>query len=339
MKSFASDNYASVHPEALKAMMRVNDGHAMAYGADSVTQEAQAKIREVFGDCESFFVFNGTGANVVGLSALLKSYEAVICTEQSHISVDECGAVERIVGVKLVDLAAPSAKIIPEQIYAATLNHGNEHQVQARVLSLTQSTEKGTLYSLSELQALKKAAKDRGLFVHMDGARFANAVAALGVNPREIIDAAGVDVLSLGGTKNGLMMAEAVVVFNPEIAKQMKFYRKQNMQLASKMRYLSAQFLVYFDFWLENAKHANAMAQKLLKGLQNFSQIEISEKTEVNAVFAKLPREIIRPLQEKHPFYVWDETKNEVRLMCSFDTSDEDIDSFVGTLKGFLKKT
>jgi threonine aldolase len=161
----------------------------------------------------------------------------------------------------------------------------------------------------------------------------------LSVSPREIINAAGVDVLSLGGTKNGLMMAEAIVVFNPEIAQQIKFHRKQKMQLASKMRYISAQFLVYFDFWLENAKQANMMTQKLLKELQKFPEVEITEKTEVNAIFAKLPREIIRPLQDKHPFYVWDETKNEVRLMCSFDTSDEDIDSFVGTLKGFLKRT
>lgn len=336
MKSFASDNYASVHPAVLESLLRVNSEHAIAYGADPISEAAVQKVSDVFGPCESFFVFTGTGANVISLFSLLKPFEAVICSDQAHINVDECGALERIAGAKIVDVSCIDAKLLPEQILAATMNHGNEHQSQVKVVSITQSNERGSLYSLAELQAIKKVARDRSLRVHMDGARFANAVAALQVSPREIIEAAGVDILSLGGTKNGLMGAEAILVFNPEIVQTLKFYRKQCMQLASKMRYVSAQFLVYFDFWLDNARHANAMAKKLAHELAKIPEIKITNSVEVNAVFAVLPRRIIQPLQKQFPFYIWDEAKDEVRLMCSFDTQDEDVAAFIAALKSLL---
>jgi threonine aldolase len=214
-------------------------------------------------------------------------------------------------------------------------NYGNEHQVQAKVLSLTQSTERGTVYQLKELESLKVFAKGKGMKVFMDGARFANATASLGVSPRKIVEAAGLDILSLGGTKNGMMLGELVLVFNPEIAAEMKFYRKQVMQLSSKMRYISAQFLAYFenDLWLENATHANAMAKKLAEKLSGMENVVLSENVEANSVFVKIPKNCISPLQEEYPFYVWDEEINEVRWMCSFDTTEDEINRFVKRVK------
>ncbi len=344
VKSFASDNYASIHPKILQAISAANEGHAVSYGADIWTQKLNEKIKAIFGShAEAFPVFNGTGANVVSLASILKSYEAVLCSNYSHTHMDECGAAERLIGTKLIDVPTQDAKLTPEILEPHTLNFGNEHQVQARVLSITQSTERGTVYTIEELKALGDFAKTKKIRVCMDGARFANAVAALNVNPREIVEAAGVELLSFGGTKNGLMLGELVVSFNPEVSSHMKFYRKQYMQLTSKMRYISAQFCEYFEnnLWIENAKHANAMNQYLLSELQAVSKVEITVKPEVNAIFAKIPKSIIQPLQKDFPFYIWEELPSEecseVRWMTSFDTSKEDVHMFVKRIKELTK--
>lgn len=336
MKAFASDNYASIHPKILKSIEAANAGHAKAYGADPWTEKLNDKIKDLFGShVEVFPVFNGSGANVLSLKTLTKPYEAVLCTHVAHINVDECGAPEAFMGVKLIDLPCLDGKLSAEKINPFTLNYGNEHQVQAKVLSLTQSTERGTVYQIKELESLKAFAKGKGMKIFMDGARFANATASLGVSPRKIVEAAGLDILSLGGTKNGLMLGELVLVFNPEIAAEMKFYRKQAMQLASKMRFISAQFLAYFenDLWLENATHANAMAKTLAEKLSDIENIVLCENVEANSVFVKIPRNAIEPLQKDYPFYVWDEEINEVRWMCSFDTTEDEINRFVKRVK------
>jgi len=344
VKSFASDNYAAIHPKILKAISDANDGHAVSYGADLWTEKLNEKIKDLFGShAEAFPVFNGTGANVVSLASILKSYEAVLCSNYSHTHMDECGAAERLIGTKLIDIQTHNAKLTPEMLEPYTLNYGNEHQVQARVLSLTQSTERGTVYSINELKALGDFAKSKKIRVCMDGARFANAVAALNVKPREVVEAAGVELLSFGGTKNGLMLGEIVVSFNPEVSSHMKFYRKQIMQLASKMRYISAQFCAYLegDLWIENAKHANAMRQYLVSKLESVPSVQMTVTPEVNAIFAKVPKQVIEPLQKDFPFYVWDELPNEkdseVRWMTSFDTTQEDVDLFVKRIKELSK--
>ena len=341
MKSFASDNYASVHPRILKAIENANKGHAKAYGYDPYSEELQDIIQDIFGKGASAFpVFNGSGANVIGLKSLCKSYEAILCSDVSHINVDECGAAEQLVGSKLIDVPTQYGKLTPEALSPFTKNYGNEHQVQAKVLSLTQTTERGTVYSRQELKALGAFAKQNSIKVAMDGARFSNAVAALGAKPVEICKAAQVDVLSLGGTKNGLMLGELVVVFNPQVADDMKFYRKQYLQLSSKMRFISAQFVEYFknNLWIHNALHSNEMAQLLKGELKKFSELEITQEVAANVVFVKVPRSLIEPLQQKFPFYVWDESLNECRWMCSFDTSPSDVKNFSREISKLLKK-
>ena len=335
MKSFASDNYASVHPAIMAAIVAANEGHSVSYGGDSWTARLTEQIKSIFGpDAECFPVFNGTGANVVGLRSLTKSYEGILCTDISHINSDECGAVERALGVKLVDVKARAGKLSVEDLIPLTQNYGYEHQVQARVLSLTQTTERGTLYSLAELQALGKFAEEKGIRVQMDGARFANAVVAMKLSPAEIVQAAGVEVLSLGGTKNGLLMGELVVVLNPELADEMKFHRKQSMQLSSKMRFISAQFNAYLenDLWLKNAAHANAMGLLLAEKLRPLEKIKITEKVEANVVFAIAQLEVAERMRKVYPFYTWDENISEHRWMCSFDTRPEEINEFVGLI-------
>ena len=340
MKSFASDNYASVHPRILKSIEKANKGHAKAYGYDPYSEELQEIIQDLFGKGASAFpVFNGSGANVIALKSLCKSYEAVLCSDVSHINVDECGAAEQLVGSKLIDVPTQQGKLTPEALSPFIRNYGNEHQVQAKVLNLTQTTERGTVYSLQELKALGAFAKKNAIKVSMDGARFSNAVATLKVKPVEIIKSAKVQVLSLGGTKNGLMLGELVVVFNPQVADEMKFYRKQYLQLSSKMRFISAQFVEYFknNLWIQNALHSNEMAQLLKRELQKFSEIQITEEVAANVVFVKVPRFLIEPLQKKFPFYVWDEHLNECRWMCSFDTSPSDVKSFAREISKLLK--
>lgn len=334
-REFASDNTAPAHPAVLEAMAAANHGPAHAYGADAWTAQALAWFRDQFGgDTEVFPVWNGTGANVVSLRALTRPYHAVICTQHSHIQVDECGAPELLTGCKLVDLPSSDARITPTQLRGAVRGLGNEHWVQPHVLSLTQTTEYGTAYSVAQLEELCGVAHELGLRVHMDGARIANAAAALGVSLRAFTRDVGVDVLSFGATKNGAINAEAVVVFDPVLARELPFLRKQSTQLASKMRFQSAQFLALAegDLWLANARHANAMAKRLAAGLRGIPGVTITQPVEANAVFALLPAGVTAPLQERFHFYVWNETTGEVRLMASWATSESDVDELVGAI-------
>ncbi len=330
--NFASDNYAGVHPEVMQAILAANEGPAVAYGGDAITEAAIHQFKQHLGaDAEVFFVLNGTGANVSAICAMAHSYEAVICAEKAHIQVDECGAAEKIAGCKLLLVPATHGKITVEGIRTQLQRIGDQHHVQARVISISQSTEYGTVYTLDELRELAAFAKAHGLYLHMDGARLANAAASLQTDLKTIAEAAGVDVLSFGGTKNGMMMGEAVVFLNPLLAKSFLYIRKQNMQLVSKMRFISAQFqaLLSNDLWLNNARHANAMAQHLAQALSEIKFIHITHPVEANAIFATMPTALIEKLQTRYHFHVWDEGLSEVRLMTSFDTCIEEIDAFV----------
>jgi threonine aldolase len=330
--NFASDNYAGVHPEVMQAIWSANEGPAIAYGGDEITAAAIQQFKHHLGNhAETFFVFNGTGANVSALCAMTQSHEAVICAEKAHIQVDECGAPEKIAGCKLLLVPATHGKITVEVIQAQLQRIGDQHYVQARVISISQSTEYGTVYTLDELRKLSVFAKAHNLYLHMDGARLANAAASLQTDLKTIVEAAGVDVLSFGGTKNGMMMGEAVVFLNPLLAKSFLYIRKQNMQLASKMRFISAQFqaLLSNDLWLNNARHANAMAQHMAQGLRNIKSIHLTQPVDANAIFAIMPTAFIEKLQTRYSFYVWNEHLSEVRLMTSFDTKKEEIDAFV----------
>ncbi|MFI5234954.1 MAG: threonine aldolase family protein [Gemmatimonadales bacterium] len=336
---FASDNAAPVHPEVLAALARANEGHALAYGADPWTARAVELVRgELGADAEVFFVFAGTGANVLGLTTLTRRYGAVICSADAHIAVDETGAPEHQLGVKLIDLPTPDGKLRVEQLEPLLAGRGVEHHVQPDVLALTQSTERGTVYRPEELRALSDWAHREGLKVQMDGARLANAAVSLGTTLRAISCDAGVDVLSFGGTKNGLMGAEAVVFFDPALTEGFKYLRKQGMQLASKHRYLAAQFeaLLTNALWRRNAEHANAMARRLAEGVRAVRGVTITQPVEVNGVFARLADRVITPLREAYPFYVWQQGTDgtsEVRWMCSWDTTEADVDLFVAKLR------
>jgi threonine aldolase len=329
--SFASDNASGVHPDVLSAMTAANAGGALAYGADPWTGRARAALRELFGvPADVFFTWGGTGANVVGLQCLLAPWQAVICPETAHINVDECGAPERFTGSKLIGVATPDGKLRPEQITEHLHALGDEHHVQPRVVSITQSTELGSLYQPDEIAALVDSAHRHGLLVHLDGARIANAAAALGGDIRAFTVDAGVDVLTFGGTKNGLMYGEAVVFLTPELGRAARFVRKQAAQLPSKMRYVSAQFeaLLTDDLWLRNAGHANAMATRLADQVAGIEGVTLQRRPEVNAVFVTVPRAALAALQAWSFFWVWDEATTEVRWMTSFDTTEADIDLF-----------
>ena len=337
-RSFASDNNAGIHPEILSAIARANDGHAKGYGDDEHTAQAEALMQRHFGECSSFFVFNGTGGNVVALQALLRPYEATICAETAHINVDECGAPERFTGSKLLTLPTPDGKLTPAMIEHHLHGVGVVHHVQPRVISVTQSTELGTVYTVDEIRALADFAHSRNLSLHMDGARFCNAAASLGVTLKALSVDAGVDILTFGGTKNGMMLGEAVVVFRPELAESVGYLRKQSAQLASKMRYISAQFTAYLegDLWLRNAAHANQMAQLLARQAAHIEGVRLTQPTQANAVFAILPPDAIEKLQSEYFFYVWDPEKNEVRWVCSYDTTEQDVMEFVDALRRAL---
>jgi threonine aldolase len=325
-RGFASDNNAGVHPRVMDAMRAANQGHAVAYGDDAYTEAAAGKIRGLFGaGAEVFFVFGGTGANVTGLAAVTRPHEAVVCAQTAHINVDECGAPERFAGCKLIDLATHDGKLRPEQMEPLLWRKSDQHHVQPRVVSISQPTELGTVYSLEELARLSSFARGNGLLLHVDGARLANAAAHLGVTPGEA--ASGADVLSFGGTKNGMLYGEAVVFLDASLARDFKFVRKQGAQLPSKMRFVAAQFdaLLAEDLWLQNASHANRCAQILADEIRRIPRMRITQAVESNAVFATMPRESIARVQERFFFYVWDESASEVRLMCSFDTTEEDV--------------
>jgi threonine aldolase len=341
-RSFASDNNAVVHPEVLDAILRANQGHVVGYGEDPHTESAVRKFREHFGsDVDVFFVFNGTAANVLSLQALARPYHAVLCPELSHIYTDECGAPEKMTGCKLIPLAAPDGKLTVATVAHAYHGIGDQHHVQPRVISITQSTEMGTIYKASEIEALARFAHERKMFLHMDGARISNAVVAQGLTLRQATRDLGVDVLSFGGTKNGLMGVEAVVFFRSELASDFLFVRKQGMQLASKMRYMSAQMeaLLTNDLWKRNAEHANRMARLLEQEMRKVPRLKIVYPVEANGVFAQIPLKAIKKIQDRYFFYVWNEEQSVVRWMCSFDTTEEDVRQFVEYVKAVVKKS
>lgn len=338
-RGLASDNYAGIHPDIMAAMAAANQGHAVAYGDDPHTASAVARFREHFGDkIEVFFVFLGTAANVLSLQAATEPYQAVICADSAHIHVDECGAPERHTGCKLLTVATPDGKLTCEGIRQHLHGFGFEHHAQPRVVSITQATELGTVYRPEEIRAIADLAHAHQMVLHMDGARLANAAVHLDRDFRRLTADAGVDVLSFGGTKNGMMVGEAIVFFNTDLARNFKYRRKQGMQLTSKMRFIAAQFeaLLANDLWRRCAEQANRMATLLAGELQSLPEIHIDRKVESNGVFARVPPEIIAPLQAICPFYVWDEETSEVRWMTSFDTTEEDIHAFIAALKKLL---
>jgi len=338
-RGFGSDNNSGVHPQVLEALGKVNEGHVPGYGADEYTQKAVSLFKKEFGDDVSvFFVFNGTGANVLGLSSLARSFNSIICAETAHIQEDECGAVEKTTGCKLIPVETHNGKITPKQIHFQLKGFGFEHHSQPGIIYISESTELGTLYTPGEISAIADLAHQHGMYLYMDGARISNAAVSLGLPFRTFTRDAGVDALSFGGTKNGMMFGEAVLLFNPDLAKYTKYIRKQNMQLYSKMRFISGQFLAYFEneLWKQNASHANRMAKLLESELKSIPQVQITQKVEANGVFAIIPPQIVPQLQEKYFFYMWDEFQSEARWMCSFDTQEEDIYQFVALIKSLV---
>jgi threonine aldolase len=341
-KSFASDNYAGIHHEILNAIIAANIYHVPAYGSDAETTRATQQFKEHFGeDSEVYFVFNGTAANVLSLQAMTRSYHAVLCASTAHIQMDECGAPEKISGCKLITMPTTDGKLTVNVIKQHLARMGDQHAVQPRVISISQSTEYGTVYSPDQIRALVDFAHQNNMYLHMDGARICNAAASLNVDFRAITCDAGVDILSFGGTKIGMMMGEAVVIFSQHLSHDFQFIRKQGMQLASKMRFISAQFhaLLSNDLWRRNALHANRMAVMLAEKLNALSceKIKITQPVQANAVFVIMPETYIQALQEKFHFYIWDEKISEARLMTSFDTAEADIDDFVSALKQIIK--
>lgn len=334
-RSFASDNNAGIHPEVMEALGRANHGHVVAYGADPYTHSAMAKFEEHFGSGISvFFAFNGTGANVLGLQALTRPYHAVLCSDYAHIYMDECGAPEKHTGCKLIPLPHQEGKVTVEAVRSAYHGIGDQHHVQPRVIAITQATEMGTVYQPEEIRALARFAHEHDMFLHVDGARIANAAAGLGQTLRQSTRDLGVDVLSFGGTKNGIMGGEAVVFFDRTLSKDFLFLRKQGMQLASKMRFIAVQFeaLLTNDLWRRSAEHANRMARLLEQELRGIPQLRIVWKVEANGVFAQIPRHAISKIKERYFFYPWIEEECIVRWMCSFDTTEEDVRDFVAVV-------
>lgn len=360
-RGFGSDNHSGISPEILKAIADANVDHALAYGDDEWCARTEALFREQFGpQAKVYFVFNGTGANVLCIDAMCRSHEAVVCAETAHINVDECGAPQRIVGCRLLTVDTPDGKLTPDLVRARLHGFGFEHHSQPRAISITQSTELGTLYTLDEIRALAELAHSYNMYLHMDGARLANAAVALDCTFKEMTTDLGVDCLSFGGTKNGMLMGESCVLLNPALCggerdrsganpttEDMKYRRKQMTQLCSKMRFVAAQFEAYLTvvdgspanlpLWKKNAIHSNRMAQLLYSQLSTLnSKLKVMYPVQVNSVFVQLPADVWHALQKEYFFYDWDESENIVRWMCSFDTTEDDIHSFVATLKNLL---
>jgi len=334
--SFGSDNHSGVHPAVMAAIANANTGHVVAYGADPWTAKLQRVVQEQFGDQAVLYpVFNGTGANVLAVRAATRPFHFVLCSQVSHLHTDECGAPEFGAGVKLKPIPTGDGKLTVSAIEAALHGRGDEHHNQPRLVSLTQSTELGTVYRPEELSAITAFCHDRGLLVHMDGARLANAAAFLDLPLRALTTDVGIDIVSFGGTKNGLLQGESVLVLNPELDGEMKFLRKQSMQLASKMRYLSVQFLTYFehDLWLENARHANRMARLLADLVRDVPGLTITQPVEANGVFPRIPKPAIPDLMRDFFFYVWDEDTGVVRWMTSYDTPEVEVRRFAKAVR------
>lgn len=330
LKDFASDNAAGVHPDIMKALIEANQGHAIAYGHDTYTEHAISKFKDHFGQSAGvYFVFGGTGANVTGLYATSGLSTSVICPENAHINAAECGAPEKILGCKIISVGTSDGKLRVGDLMQHYVS-GDTHQPRPRVVSISQPTELGTVYTPSEITNLADFAHEREMFLYMDGARISNAAVSLGTGFREFTTDAGVDVLSFGGTKNGMMYGEAVIILNPELDSDLGYGRKQVTQLPSKMRYIAAQFdaLLTGNLWLRNARHANEMAQLLHEGLSHVHGVSFTQQVQANAVFATIPDYCVKRLQERYFFHVWDDKRSEVRLMCSFDTEEKDVIDF-----------
>ena len=339
MRSFASDNNAGVHPLIMDAIVKANSNHAVGYGDDPWTEKATRKLKEVFGEkADPFFVFNGTGANSIALQAITRSFHSIVCTQTAHIYIDECGAPARMTGCTLIAVPTPDGKLTPELIRPHLHGFGVCHHSQPKAVYLSQTTELGTVYTIDEIKAIADLIHDYNMYLHVDGARIANACACLNCSMKQLTVDAGVDILSFGGTKNGMMQGEAVISFRPEISENLPYFRKQSAQLASKMRYLSAQFLPYFtdDLWLSNARHANQQAAKLVNILKKYPQVQFTQKPETNQLFFTLPKDVAQRLSEKYFFYYWNEAQCEIRLVTSWDTTDEDIEGLDVTLSELL---
>ena len=336
MRSFASDNNSSVHPEVMQALLDANSGHALGYGDDKWTEEATELVKSVFArPCEPLFVFNGTGSNTMALQLMTRPYHIIFCAETGHIAVDECGAPGKGTGCYIRTIATPDGKLTPELLASYMVNFGVEHHSQPGAVYISQCTELGTIYKPQELRELCDYAHAHGLQVHMDGARIANAAAALGLSIDEVSGACGVDTLTLGGTKNGLMGAECVVIFNQKLIGEGRYFRKQACQLASKMRYLSAQFTAFLsnELWLRCARHANDMAQLLANELRKLEDVTFTQPVESNQLFLTMSIEKSRKLHEKYYFYYWNEPDGEMRLVTSWDTTEDDIYGLISHLK------
>jgi threonine aldolase len=339
-RGFASDNNSGVHPKVMLELNNVNKGHVVGYGDDIYTDKAKKLILEHLGkDAEVFFVFNGTAANIMGLSAITHSWNAILSAYTAHIEQDECGAPEKNIGCKVLTVDTPDGKLKPEYLAKHMHGFGFEHHSQPKVISISQPTEMGTVYKVEEIKALADFAHSHDMLLHMDGARLANAAVSLSLPFKAFTTDAGVDVLSFGGTKNGMMYGEAVVFLRPGISDGFKYIRKQSMQLASKMRFISAQYIAYLgeEVWKECATHTNKLAKKLENSLRGVEGIRITQSVDANAIFVVMPRKIAQELNKEYFFYPWDEAAEEYRLMTSWDTTDEDIDTFVALLKRLLK--
>lgn len=335
-RGFGSDNHSGISPEVIEAIAQANSDHALAYGDDEYTQRLEGLFKESFGEqARVYLVFNGTGANVLSIDAMCRSHEAVVCAETAHINVDECGAPQRVVGCRLLTVDTPDGKLTPALVKTRLHGFGFEHHSQPKAISISQPTELGTLYTLEEIKALADLAHSYKMYLHVDGARLANAAVALGCRFKEMTTDLGVDALSFGGTKNGLLMGESCVLLNPKLDVDMKYRRKQMTQLASKMRFMAAQMICYLEsgIWRRNAEHSNRMAQLLRSEVEKVEGVRIMYPVQVNSVFAQLPTDVWHRLQERYFFYDWDEAADVVRWMCSFDTTEEDIHSFVNALK------
>lgn len=339
-RDFASDNSSGVHPKILEAITKANVGNQLGYGNDDYTLKAIEKFKEIFSpDIDVYFVYNGTGANVTALKTVTNSYHSILCTNVSHINVDECGAPEKYTGCKVIAIEENEGKLTCEKIKDYLHGFGVEHHSQPKIISITQSTEYGTVYSPEEIKNLANLAHQNNMLLHIDGARISNACASLNLSLKELTMDCGADILSFGGTKNGMMFGEAVIFFDKKLSADFKYARKQGMQLASKMRFISAQFLALLEneLWRENATHANKMALLLADKIKNLPNIKITQKVQANSIFAIIPKEITASLQEKFPFYVWTEKTNEVRWMCSFDTTEKEIFEFFDEIEKLCK--
>lgn len=339
MKTFASDNYSGIHPNILESIILANSEHAISYGDDFYSLQAQQLFESLLGKVQVHFTFNGTGANVVCLKCCTLPYQAIICAETAHINADECGAPTQSIGASLITIATTDGKLTPEIIKPFLSRKGNVHNTQPKVISISQSTELGTVYSIPELKELCDFAHINNMYVHMDGARIANAVASLNVDLKTATVDCGVDIMSFGGTKNGLLIGEAVLIFNEELKQHAAFYQKQSAQLFSKNRFIASQFIALLsnNLWLEMAKHANKMANYLSTEVQKINGVSVTRETNANAVFAIIPNHAILALQERFRFYIWNETTNELRWMCSFDTTEYEVRNFVSYLSELCK--